>query len=188
MGTMATAIQTQLLSASEFAELPEPIHGGKMELVRGKVVVMPPVGPDHGEGASDITSHLHGFVRARGLGRVRVETGYWLSAGPDDVRAPDVSFVSEARRALETVVNGVVNQAPDLAIEIVSPNDRESEIADKVDAYLAAGVLRVWVVRPGTENRDGAPSERRQPHLPRWRFAHERRRELLGGRLRAAAW
>ena len=147
MGTMATAIQTQLLSASEFAELPEPIHGGKMELVRGRVVVMPPVGPDHGEGASDITSHLHRFVRARGLGRVRVETGYWLSTGPDDVRAPDVSFVSEQRRALENVVNGFVNQAPDLAVEIVSPNDRESEIADKVDAYLAAGVL------PGTRSR-----------------------------------
>ena len=148
MSAMSTATRSRLVTADEFAAMPDPIHGGKMELVRGRVVTMPPVGPDHGERATDLSTELHVFTRANDLGRVRVETGYWLSAGPDDVRAPDVSFVGTARLATERVVNGFVIQPPDLAVEIMSPNDRESDVADKVDAYLAAGVLRVWVVRP----------------------------------------
>jgi Uma2 family endonuclease len=145
---MTIAAHLPLLTAAEFAELDEPAHGGKMELVRGKVVVMPPVGPERGEGTSEVSFSLGMFSKAHHLGRVRVETGYWLSSGPDDVRAPDVSFVSEARVRTERLIHGSVDQAPDLAVEIVSPTDRETDVADKVDLYLASGVFRVWVVRP----------------------------------------
>ena len=37
---------------------------------------------------------------------------------------------------------------PDLAVEVVSPNDRPQEIADKVDLYLTHGVPLVWVAYP----------------------------------------
>ncbi len=146
--TISHMTTATLLTARDFALLPDPVHGGKMELVRGRPTSMPPVGPDHGRNAARTTRHLDQFSEGQSLGEVRVETGYWLTSGPDDVRAPDVSFVSSARLPGEEVVNGFVTQAPDLAVEVVSPNDRESEIADKVDTYLAAGVQRVWVVRP----------------------------------------
>lgn len=148
LSRMSTATRTKLVTAQEFAAMPGPIQGGKMELIRGRVVTMPPVGPGHGERSTDVSTELNLFSRAHKLGRVRVETGYWLSSEPDDVRAPDVSYVAAARLATERLVNGFVMQAPDLAAEVMSPNDRESDIADKVDAYLASGVLRVWVVRP----------------------------------------
>jgi Uma2 family endonuclease len=145
---MTTLAASGLMTAEEFARLKDPPHGGKMELVRGSVVIMPPVGPDHGERSNRAGHYLFDFVDSKKLGRVRQETGYWLSSGPDDVRAPDVSFVAEERVATEQIYHGFVTQPPDLAIEVVSPNDLDSEVHDKVDLYLGAGVPRVWVVRP----------------------------------------
>ena len=37
---------------------------------------------------------------------------------------------------------------PDLAVEVVSPTDRAIEVLAKVQEYLEAGVIRVWVVYP----------------------------------------
>ncbi len=143
-----TQVAERLTSAVEFALLPNPPEGGKVELVRGRVVAMPPVGPEHGERALDLGSDLRSFARMHDLGRVRVETGYWLRAEPDTLRAPDVSFVLKARLATEAPHHGGVLQAPDLAVEVVSPSDRDVDVQEKVDDYLAAGVQRVWVVRP----------------------------------------
>jgi len=40
---------------------------------------------------------------------------------------------------------------PDLAVEVVSPEDRDSAVSAKVQQYLSAGTGRVWVVRPATQ-------------------------------------
>lgn len=45
-------------------------------------------------------------------------------------------------------LEGFVPFAPDLAVEIVSPNDRAYEIYDKVRQYLEGGTRLVWVVWP----------------------------------------
>lgn len=141
-------VAEKVVTAAEFELMPSRRDGGKVELVRGRVVVMPPVGPEHGERATSLILELGGFVVARGLGRVRAETGYWLGADPDHICAPDISFVREDRVAMETVYRGAVQQIPDLAVEIISPSDRDTDVQDKVQAYLDAGVPRVWVVRP----------------------------------------
>jgi Uma2 family endonuclease len=39
--------------------------------------------------------------------------------------------------------------APDLAVEVFSPSNRRKQILEKVNEYLDAGVLMVWVVHPG---------------------------------------
>jgi Uma2 family endonuclease len=136
------------MTARQFATLPDPEHGGKMELVHGRVVIMPPVGPDHGERATRLILRLGAFTESRRLGVLRTETGYWITESPDSVRAPDVSFVSDARRRTEQVVEGFVEQPPDLAIEVISPSQTEPEVLVKVNEYLAAGVARVWTVNP----------------------------------------
>ncbi len=145
---MTAPAAEKLMTGAEFAELPEPADGGRLELHRGRVVRMAPVGPDHGERAGRLSGRLDAFSERHNLGRIRVETGYWMGTNPDHILAPDVSFVREARAAEETVRHGAVEQAPDLAIEIVSPSERENDVASKVADYLAAGVSRVWVVRP----------------------------------------
>ena len=159
---VATLTVPITMTAAQFATLPEPIHGGKMELVRGRVVIMVPVGPGHGKRTVRGSRRLDEFAERHNLGDVRTETGYWLSAGPDDVRGPDISFVSRERLLTEKIFNGFVVQPPDLAVEVTSPNDSESEIAEKVELYLASGVKRVWVLRPDrktvTVHRPGGDS------------------------------
>lgn len=129
--------------------LPEPEHGGKMELVDGVVRVMSPVGLEHGEVAGLIYDALRDFARKHRLGRVTHETGFRLRRRPDRVLAPDVSVLFEARRPRtrerrESFVEG----PPDLAVEVVSPSDRQRDVLEKVGQYLDGATPRVWVVRP----------------------------------------
>jgi Uma2 family endonuclease len=140
-------VKEKLVTAEQFLLLPGPVEGGKMELIDGRVVTMAPVGGEHGVRALELGHHLREFVRAHSLGRVMVETGFVLQRNPDSVRAPDVSFVAHDQLPGGAVPRGFLPFAPVLAVEVVSPDDREREIREKIDAYLAAGTQRVWVVR-----------------------------------------
>ena len=133
-----------LITAEQFLEMPEPRDGGKMELVRGEVVWMSPVGAFHSAVARRIGAWLGLFADANRLGAVGVEGGFRLAVNPDTVLGPDVHFTEQ----LPIVHPQFVEGPPTLAVEVVSPNDRDSEVQGKVDAYLAAGSARVWVARP----------------------------------------
>ena len=144
--TTSPVSEPEVLTADEFWELPEPAHGGRMELVAGRVVTEMPVGEVHAFLAVRLASMLLAFVTQHRLGRVYVELGHRLFNDPDTVRAPDVSFLP---RKPETPVSVTyVNGPPELAVEIMSPEDRESDVALKVEEYLDAGSRRVWIVRP----------------------------------------
>jgi Uma2 family endonuclease len=143
---MSTA--EKLLTAEEFFHLPEPIEGGKMELVDGKVVTMSPVGLQHGEVAAEICEALRAFVRPRRLGTVTQETGFRLRRNPDLVRAPDVSFLRAERTPPRGSRASFVEGYPDLAVEVLSPDDRMADVLRKVAEYLDAGAPRVWVADP----------------------------------------
>ncbi len=145
----APQLSDRLLTAEEFFELPDPLDGGKFELVCGKVVRHMPESGQHGEIAATLVALLWPFIRAHKLGKMLVEVGHLIARGPDVVLAPDASFVSnEQMAATGFSKHGFLPFVPTLAIEVVSPGDLDSEVAEKVDRYLAAGVARVWVVRP----------------------------------------
>lgn len=147
---MTTETPIRLMTAEEFAELPDAEHGGKMELLSGRVVTHMPVGRPHGQIASEILVELKLFARANALGEVAMETGFILNRRPDVVRAPDVHFVSAKR--LQGIPNrGFMELSPDLAVEVLSPDDRQSEMNVKVAQYRLAGTKRVWVVDPETK-------------------------------------
>jgi Uma2 family endonuclease len=146
-----TSVET-LLTAEEFAGLPEPRDGGKMELVDGKVVCMTPVGEQHGDGALAIGGPLRAFARRHALGVVGAEVGFRVSQDPDTVLAPDVAFTSIESLDPDRDVSRLIVGAPTLAVEIMSPNDLEQDVSQKVDRYLSAGTARVWVVRPAAQS------------------------------------
>ena len=116
------------------------------ELVRGEVIELAPPGWEHGRVAVTMTIPLGSFVREHDLGRVVVESGYWLERQPDTVRGPDISFVRKERLPAGEVTRGFFEGPPDLAVEIVSPRDTASRLEAKVHEYLQSGALRVWVV------------------------------------------
>ncbi|HEU4754238.1 MAG TPA: Uma2 family endonuclease, partial [Armatimonadota bacterium] len=67
---------------------------------------------------------------------------------PRDVRRPDVSFIARGRLPGEQLPKGHATVAPDLAVEVISPNDLFYEVEAKIGEYLEAGVRVVWIVNP----------------------------------------
>jgi Uma2 family endonuclease len=77
------------------------------------------------------------------------DAGYRCFPGrPRLVRKPDVSFVRAGRFPGERLPRGDCTFAPDLAVEVVSPNDLFDEVDHKIVEYLGAGVRLVWVIGP----------------------------------------
>ena len=76
------------------------------------------------------------------------ETGFKLRSSPDTVRAPDIAFVVTARIPADGGPDGFYDGPPDLAVEVLSPDDRMVDVLDKVRDYLDAGTLQVWIVAP----------------------------------------
>ncbi len=128
-----------------------PTNGRRLELVKGKIYEMAPAGARHGSVALRVAARLQIHVDNLGLGQVfAAETGFKLGREPDTVRAPDASFVSSERLPEGDLPDGFLELAPDLAVEVVSLNDRRREILEKALAWLAAGTSEVWVLYPTT--------------------------------------
>ncbi len=95
------------------------------------------------------TWRLAQHIEINGLGRVyAAETGFEIHSNPDTVRAPDVAFVSRERLEEVGPVEGYWPGAPDLAVEVVSPTDRHTEVVEKALEWLDAGCRMVLVVDP----------------------------------------
>lgn len=145
---MSTAPSSEhLLTAEEFYLLPDPPHGGKMELVGGEVVVHMPPGGRHGKRSWRIAAKLGAFADAHGLGETITDSGYRLRRDPDTVLGPDVSLVSIDQLPDGEVPFAFIEAIPYLAVEVASPGDTRKEVLEKVGEYLDCGVSRVWVVR-----------------------------------------
>lgn len=140
-------IQTGPLTAEEL--LRKPDDGFRYELVEGELRKMVPAGSEHGYIALRIASRLERHVEASHLGRVyAAETGFLITRNPDTVRAPDAAFVSRERVERTGRLMGYWPGAPDLAVEVVSPNDTHTEVTEKALAWLEAGSRMVLVVDP----------------------------------------
>ncbi len=134
------------MTAEELLRLPD--DGQRHELIAGELRTMAPSGEEHGTIAATMIADLAPYVRRHRLGRVvAAETGFLLTTNPDTVRAPDAAFISR-ERATATPVRGYRPGAPDLAVEVISPHDLYTEVAEKVATWLAHGTRMVIVVDP----------------------------------------
>jgi Uma2 family endonuclease len=121
---------------------------GRCELVRGELIMMSPAGAEHGLIIFRIGGPLWTYVSRTGLGEVfGAETGFHIAHDPDTVRAPDVAFVA-LDRLPSPPPRGFFPGPPDLAVEVISPDDRQSEVLAKVQDWLDAGCRVVWLVDP----------------------------------------
>lgn len=131
----------------------------RYELWDGQLVPMTPVGHLHGRVVLRLGSLLERHVRERNLGDVVAEVGVKLKSQPDTVFAPDLAFMRR-ERIPDEVPRGFWRGASDLAIEVLSPEDRHGKMRRKVDEYLARRTPMVVVVDPDrrtvTIHRGGA--------------------------------
>ncbi|NUQ62038.1 MAG: Uma2 family endonuclease [Pirellulales bacterium] len=145
---MTTMIEKGIVTPEELLAMPDAVN---YELVNGQLVER-----SMGTLSSWIGGEIHGqlrnFVREHSLGWVfPADQGYQCFADdPMKVRKPDASFVAAARLSAEQMPEGYLSIAPDLAVEVLSPNERALEVEWKVREYLTAGVRLVWIVNPET--------------------------------------
>ena len=138
---------TTLMTAEQFMRMPRDGH--RYELVAGEVRTTSPPDLIHAIVLSRLDEMLGGFARSHHLGEVGGgDPGFFLARDPDTVRGPDVAFISRERLSANPPAHAFWPGAPDLAVEILSPNDRPREIKEKINGWLQAGVRMVWVVNP----------------------------------------
>ena len=135
---------TPLVTAEELERQPRDY---RYELVEGRIVRMSPVGFEHGQIVTRLLVLIDQHLQRHPIGVVFTEVGFKLASRPDTVRGPDVSFVRRDRIPSPTP-KGFFNGRPDLAVEVRSPDERRSDLTQKANAYLSAGVPLVVIVEP----------------------------------------
>jgi len=136
--------QEKLLTGEEFFALGDI---GPCELVNGRIVPMSLTGGEHGLIESEIIFQLKDFNRRQQAGWVLSgEAGVYVRRNPDTVRGMDAAFISKVRHPARP--KKFLEIAPELIVEIISPNDRWREIQDKLKEYFAIGVDTVWLIDP----------------------------------------
>jgi Uma2 family endonuclease len=122
---------------------------GRCELIDGRVVRMNPTNPRHGQIEVRIAAALEAFVRPRRLGRVLAgEVGVYTHRDPDRVRGADVIYITSDTFARRSPTLAFLDVAPELVVEVLSPEDRAVELNQKLREYFALGVNLVWLADP----------------------------------------
>jgi Uma2 family endonuclease len=142
---MTTTLQRS--TANELFEMPD--DGFRYELVKGELRKMSPSGTEHGAIIFNLSGFLAQYLMTNKIGQgFGAETGFKLASDPDTVRAADIAFVRRERIPESGIPKNFWATAPDLAVEVLSPGDTYSEVAEKVEDWLTAGTRAVWIVDP----------------------------------------
>jgi Uma2 family endonuclease len=127
-----------------------PEDGFIHELVEGELVMSPKNDFFHGDICSELLSALGTFARANRLGAVLdSSTGFWMKNR--NCRAPDISFVCRARLValgFKRSTRAFFPGAPDLAVEVLSPNNTRAEIDRRLRDFFESGTRVAWIIDP----------------------------------------
>ena len=128
---------TELCSDTELARALAKIEGRVESDRHGRVILSP------------VSSFTHGSLQSRiagllgdGLPNRRIVIACPISTA-DGVRAADVAWISRARLA-KIGENVCLTKAPEICVEVLSPDNTRLEMRDKKALYFAAGAREVW--------------------------------------------
>jgi Uma2 family endonuclease len=142
---MSAAVETERrYTPEELLAMPD---GKNYELVGGKLLERN-MGVKSSWVGGQIYSRLNVHCKEHHAGwALPADTGYQcFPHDPGLVRKPDVSFVRRGRFPSDVLPDGWAKIPPDLAVEVVSPNDSADALEGKLDDYQKVDVLLVWVV------------------------------------------
>ena len=145
---MQALVENKVWTEAELMALPD--DGRKYELVEGEIVVGN-TGIEHEYIGGRLFGPLSMLVYELKLGIVcGSSAGYWMKSG--NLRSPDLSFISKERlRGLKHAPKKFFDGAPDLAVEILSPNDTVETLHEKTVEYFESGARLVSVLNPEEE-------------------------------------
>jgi Uma2 family endonuclease len=134
------------MTFEEFERLPD--SPGKLELLRGELITLPPRKLKHAETAHRMYERLRVLVEeagARGcagtLGSVHMEMGYRM--GDHSWLQPDVSIAHSDQRADDYYLG-----SPALVVEVISNEKTADHIDGKIEEYWQNGAQEIWVLYP----------------------------------------
>jgi Uma2 family endonuclease len=145
---METTTTKKIWTDEELMQLPK--DGYKYELVDGDIV-RTSAGVRHGHISGHLACQLDVYIEAHKIGVVLdSSTGFRMKSG--NVRSPDVSFVAKERLVgMTEAPEGFFEGAPDLAVEVLSPDDKMKNVLKKLAEYFDNGTRLAWVVNPKDE-------------------------------------
>lgn len=131
------------VSAEEFAtlEFVEPYH---YERVHGRLVVMPPAGPDHSFVSRPFRRKLNVYWEQHLQSVEDVIIEGWVATSPDDDRLPDMCVYLVG----DDDTRQIPQRVPALVFEFVSKSraDQERDYIHKRDEYHSIGVKEYVIV------------------------------------------
>ena len=142
MHRMLTAKHDKL-TYRDYCALPD--DGRRYEILDGDLRVSPSPMTPHQRVTARLWAIIDAHARRHGLGEPFIAPTDVL-LGPHDVIVPDIAFVSAARRSIVTEKN--LKGAPDLIVEVLSPNTAIRDKRDKRAIYARAGVRFYWIIDP----------------------------------------
>ncbi|MEA2710266.1 MAG: hypothetical protein QOF78_2867 [Phycisphaerales bacterium] len=120
----------------------------RVEWVKGEVIYMSPVSVEHGDAGAWLISVLRIYAEQNDLGRVLGPEVMVRFASVPSRRLPDVFFVAKDRLGL--FKQNHLEGAPDLIIEVVSPDSESRDWREKFAEYEKNGVREYWIIDPNS--------------------------------------
>ena len=119
------------------------------ELVEGELVPMSGTSIPHGEVQQILSGKFYEFLKPDPIGKIYPGVGFIFQRKPRTMRVPDLAYVSRERLPAEgTPKKGYWEFVPDVAIEIVLPDDVMYTVYEKAAEYIRFGVKEVWIIIP----------------------------------------
>jgi len=142
----------KIWTEAELQALPE--DGYIHEVVNGELVMSPKNNFQHGNIASRLFLALGNYAQQHQLGVVLdSSTGFWMRTR--NCRAPDISFIARGRLAgWKPSSQDFFAGAPDLAVEILSPNNTRGEIDARLKDFFESGARLAWIIDPDRERAE----------------------------------
>ena len=140
-------VQKTHISLDDLLEMPE-----RAEIINGELVEMSAAGVLHGIIIGNIYRIVDPYVMEHEIGTVLMDgVTYLMYSDPRSLKdsfIPDLSFIRNENIPANFDVSRPHPGIPDLAVEVVSPNDKAVDVQDKILAYLDKGTEQVWVAYP----------------------------------------
>jgi Uma2 family endonuclease len=146
-----SAVASELLTTEQLLAIPD--DGMDRELIQGHLRVRPMTKRNrfHTHAVTRLAFLLESWLdnQPQPPGEVHTgEVGTILKRDPDTTVGIDVAFFSADVITRQTDRTSMIEGAPRLAVEVLSPSDKQEEVREKVVEYINAGVALVWIVDP----------------------------------------
>ncbi|MGI8477275.1 MAG: Uma2 family endonuclease [Thermomicrobiales bacterium] len=137
---MQTTQLVRPLTMADLEGLPET--NDRYQIITGELIVSPAPVPQHEEVSMRLILPMGAAVAKLGAGKV-YSAPTTVRLTEHDVVEPDIMFVANHHRSM---VGKVIEGAPDLVVEILSPSTRRTDLVRKMALYARAGVREYWIV------------------------------------------